>query len=266
MKNKCCQTINCGNGCQCSNCQNGCTPCGNWGCGWNQCGCGWNDCGACGWNQCGWNQCGGCGNWGCGWNQCGTCPDSNWPTTDPLAPGGLLVPRIIASGRALQRCVQVELCVTDLPECAEAPYTLLSVAACGNSDWELLPGAGKNRVMRVTIPVMVQLRDRCGQSFIAHSSITVDVPIKAGLAGDDPCRGTVTVLPGVRLNQRCACENSCACNCSCGCAPVCSEDACFDVYIDVVVDVYVTRWEPSGESITAPCRPDLPLTLPVTCR
>ncbi len=272
----CCQTNTCGTGCQCGNCQNGCnncgwancSGCGNWGCGWNNCGnwnCGWNNCGN--WN-CGWNNCG-------GWNSCGTCGDSgNWPSTDPMAPGGLLVPRITASGRTMQRCVQVELCVTDLPDCAEAPYTLTSLAACGNSDWELMPGSGKHRVMRVTIPVMAQLRDSCGRSFMVHSSITVDVPIRVGLPGQDPCRGTVTVLPALRLNQRCACENSCGCGNNCGCntgcgnsccTPACSDNACFDVFIDVVVDVYVTRWEPSGESITAPCRSDLPLNLPVSC-
>ncbi len=256
-----CQSVTCGNNCQCSACQNngcgscngcgnwntcgGCGSCGNWGWG---CG-GWNGCGGC--NNCG--SCGGCNNgcWGgCGWN----CDQSDWPTTSPMAPGGLLVPRIVASGRVLQRNVSLELCVTDLPECAEGPYNLVSISACGNSDWELLPGSGKQRVMRVTIPVMVTLRDRCGAVYSVHSSITVDVPIRVGLPGQDPCRGMVEVLPGLRLNGPAGCC----------CGPVCSEDECFDICIDVLVDVYVTRWEPSGDSITAPCRPDLPLTLPMS--
>ncbi|MBQ8200893.1 MAG: hypothetical protein IJZ74_03895 [Clostridia bacterium] len=160
----------------------------------------------------------------------------------------MLVPRIVASGRAWLRNAEIELCVEDLPDCAEAPFALLNINACGSSDWEFLTTGGRRRIIRVTIPVTARIRDCNGCVHTVHSSVTVDVPIRMGMPRQNPCHGgSVTVLPTIRLV----------------CAPVCSDDNCFTVRLDVLVDVYVTRWEPSSDGITVPCRPDLPLNLPL---
>lgn len=158
----------------------------------------------------------------------------------------MLVPRVIASGRLWQRNTEVELCVEDLPECAEAPYTLTEVIACSPGEWELVRGPRGRVFLRVTLRLLCQVRDAACCCYTAHSAITVDVPLRTSFPLRDLWRTHVIILPTVWLS------------CSCGC----SEDGCFHATLDVLVDVYLTRWEPSSDGITVPCRPDLPLNLP----
>ena len=224
----------CGNGCA-NGCGNGCAN----GCG-NNCGC-VNGCGSGCANGCG-NNCG-CTNCGCNAN----C-SSNWcwANIPPLASGGMLVPRIIASGRATQRATNVTLCVQDIPECAQPPYALAGVSASGPSDWEFIARDRYCATLRVTIPLTAQIRDCAGCVYTGHSSVTVDVPVRITIPQADLGRANVTVMPSVRLI----------------CTSGCSDDGCFTVSLAVLVDVYVTQWELSSDGITVPCRPDLPLTLP----
>ena len=232
----------CANGCNsgCSNgCNGGCVNGCNGGCA-NGCG-GWN--GTC---------CGGCGSWGgctcgCGgscWG-CGSCAGL-WPDVPALQSGGVLVPRIIGSGRLCQRVRDVTLCVQDIPECARAPYALQSVSASGPVDWEFVSSERFRALLRVIIPLTAVIRDCNGCVFTVHSSITVEVPVRITIPTADLGRAHVAVQPGVRLI----------------CVSSCSEDGCFTVTLAVLVDVYVARWEPSSDGTTIPCRPDLPLTLP----
>lgn len=158
----------------------------------------------------------------------------------------MLAPRIVASGRACLRANDLPLCAQDIPDGAQAPYSLLSVSASGPSDWEFLSVERWRALLRVTIPLTVQLRDCSGCVYTAHSSVTVDVPVRINIPQRYPGRTHVEVLPSVRL----LCVNGC------------SEDGCFTVSLAVLVDVYVVRWEPSADGVTVPCRPDLPLTLP----
>lgn len=158
----------------------------------------------------------------------------------------MLVPRIVASGRACLRANDVTLCLQDIPEAAQAPFALCSVSASGPSDWEFISVERYRAILRITIPLTVQLRDCAGCLYTAHSSITVDVPVRITIPERYPGRSHVAVMPSVRLL----------------CADGCSEDGCFTVSLAVLVDVYIARWEPSGDGITVPCRPDLPLTLP----
>lgn len=158
----------------------------------------------------------------------------------------MLVPRIVASGRATLRANDLTLCVQDIPEEAETPFSLLCVTASGPSDWEFLSIDRYRATLRVTIPLTVRIRDCAGCVFSAHSSITVDVPVRITIPQRHPGRTHVEVLPSVRLL----------------CVDGCSDDGCFTVSLAVLVDVYVTRWEFSSDGVTVPCRPDLPLTLP----
>lgn len=238
--NQCGCSANCGCGCAngCGNaCANGChNGCAN-GCGGCANGCGWI--GGCSCNS-HWNS-------SCGCSGCGNCSAGClWPNLPPLASGGMLAPRIVASGRALQRACDLTLCVQDIPECAQAPYALIGVAASGPSDWEFISVEQQRAVLRVTIPLTAQIRDCSGCVYNGHSSVTVDVPVNITIAQQELSRANVTVMPGVRLL----------------CTSGCSNDGCFTVSLAILVDVYVTQWELSADGITVPCRPDLPLTLP----
>jgi len=234
----------CGNGCGCSGgCANGCT---------NGCGC-LNGCsGGCA-NGCTGSCTGSCGchgGCGCTWDSgsscgCGGC-GCYWPDVPALASGGMLMSRIVATGRACVRANDVTLCVQDIPECAQPPYALVGLTASGPTDWEFLNIERWRAVLRVTIPLTVQIKDCAGCIYSGHSSVTVDVPVNITIPQRHPGRMHVQVMPSIRLL----------------CVDGCSEDGCFTVSVAVLVDVYVVRWEPSSDGITVPCRPDLPLTLP----
>lgn len=249
MSNNTCYSRNCGCG--------SCGGCGTWNDCWQGCGCsgGCGSCSPCSANVCGCGQCSGCNACsGCGsWGSCNACSNCNacgsWPLTPPPAPGSMIVPRVIASGRALQRCVEASFCAEDLPDCAVAPYTLLGVAACHATGWDFVTGNDQSCVtVLVTLRLQLQLRDANCCLYTAHSTITVEVPLCSSFPRYEHRRTHVFIQPNVRLT----------------CAPVCSDTECFDVTLDVVVDVYLVRWEPSADGITVPCRPDLPLNLPAS--
>ena len=241
MLNNNCLSINrsCANSCghTCSNAcsSTGCASCG--GCS-GQCGC-----------QCSNCQCG-CANGTSGLCSCvnganGQCC-GGWQPQCPV--GSALVPRIVGCGRSWQRNTSVTLCVEDLPDCAEPPFTLLSVVASGPVSWDFTPGDCRCTIVTVTIPVLCRVRDACGNIRTGHSTITADVPVR--MAVQDRWHHQVVVVPGVRL----------ACN------PVSCDDACFTCSLEVLVEVYMTRWDVGSDSITAPHRPQLPLYPQPCCR
>lgn len=161
----------------------------------------------------------------------------------------MIVPRVIAAGRAVQRCLDASFCAEDLPDCAAAPYTLIGVTAGSVSDWEFVDENSSCVTIRATLRLQLQIRDANCCNYTAHTTITVDVPLRSAFPRRDHWRTHVFILPNVRLS----------------CAPVCSETDCFNVQLDVAVDVFLVRWEPSSSDGTIPCRPDLPLTLPSRC-
>lgn len=216
-----CGAQGCQNGCGCMGCQNGCGTCGN------ACS---SLCGAASWDAC----------------QCQPSCSALWPDAPALMSGGVLSSRIIGSGRLCQRVNDLTLCLQDIPEEAVAPFALQSVSASGPVDWEFVSAARWRAMLRVTIPLIAQIRDCNGCTFIAHSSVTVDVPVRLTIPVSDLGRVHVAVTPGVRLL----------------CVAACSDDGCFTVSLAVLVDVYLARWEASADGVTIPCRPDLPLTLP----
>lgn len=166
------------------------------------------------------------------------CPHAGLP------PHGFLLPRIIASGRQwLQRfslCLRVE----DLPDCLQMPLTLLSVTCCGACSWEPMAGES-NRIcqLRVTIPLCCQVQDPCGEVFVGHASLTVEVPLRLSVSSTECWRNSIMVLPCVRMAG-----TPCGSNC-----------AVFDVQLEVLVEAYMTRWEPCLTGTPRPVCPDLPL-------
>ncbi len=213
----CADTSACNDGCSCANSWCGCT---------GQCGC---TCSAC-------QQSAGCGNANCNANcntSCNTSCNGNCGGSAWGSPAGYLLPRVYGIGRFCQRNLSTELCVADLPDCAEGCFTLLSVSACDQPTWDILPGEGSRPTMvRVTIPLSLQVRDGSCTVRTGHTVLVLEVPLRVNLPSQDMWRGSLLIVPCVRMVS----------------SPCPSATACFDVVLEVLVDVYMVRWEPSWQS------------------
>lgn len=166
----------------------------------------------------------------------------------PAPNQSVLLPRVIASGREWLHRACVELQVEGLSCCAKPPLALVSVAPSGAPAWEPV-GDGRHLRFRVSIPLACQVRDGCGDMHQGKSCISVEVCLRQACTGADPWRGSLLVLPCVRLI----------------CAE-CSQGACFSAQLEVAVEAYLLRWEPCATGI--PCKPtcpELPLYPPPCC-
>lgn len=190
------------------------------------------------------------------------CSDCRAPAPDPCRPmprpappsccgqrpfpsNGFLLPRIIAAGREWQRRCALTLTVDGLPLGAEPPLTLMEVTACGQCTWEILDcDSPRAMALRVHVPLICQVRDRCNRLYTGRSAITVDVRLRLSVPQAECWRGSLMVLPCVRLI----------------CIPCSEQTPTFDVLLEVLVEAYLARWEPclSGGAPKPAC-PDLPL-------
>ena len=181
-----------------------CSRCGRWN--WGSCGCG-----TCG-SIAGDTTCSVCGNCPCSCGQCGS-----------VASSGCLTPRFVSIGRTFQRRITQTLCVDDIPDCAESPLTLVSVTVSGQATWEQLSEC-RQQLLRVTVPVSVQVRDCSGRCRTGHSTVTLTIPL-CGCSAQDMWRGQLYVAPCIRLA-----------------APVTeNEDGCFDATLEVSAEVFLVR-------------------------
>lgn len=191
-----------------------CGRCHAWGC--NRWGCGSvaadTTCGTCGNSPCTCSQCG-CGWWG----QCG-----DWSNTSAAC----LTPRFVSIGRTFQRRITQTLCVDDIPDCAESPLTLVCVSVSGQATWEQISEC-RQQLLRVTVPVAVQVRDCSGRCRTGHSTVTLTIPLCTGCAQQDLWRGQLYVAPCIRLA-----------------APVTeNDDGCFDATLEVQAEVFLVRMQ-----------------------
>ncbi len=221
MSNCNCNSLSCGRvntaascwnrcGCTTSDCTPACNPCAPWS--WNSCGC--SRCSASG--TCGCSNADGCAAYG---NNCG-CGSWNGCTTGS---SGYLIPRYVSIGRTFQRQITQTLCVDGIPDCAESPLTLTCVTVSGPASWEQLSEC-RQQLLRVTVPVAVQIRDCSGRCRTGHATVTLTIPL-CGCAPQDFWRGQLYVAPCIRLA-----------------APVTeNEDGCFDAPLEVKADVYLVR-------------------------
>lgn len=67
------------------------------------------------------------------------CPPKPACPACPPTQKGVLLPRILASGREWQRRACVALYVGGLPEDVNGRLRLVGVTACGDADWEIAP-------------------------------------------------------------------------------------------------------------------------------
>lgn len=171
-----------------------------------------------------------------------SCPMCCQPTPKPAACHGILLPKIIASGREWLRRMCVHLEVEGLPACAQPPFTLVCVSPCGEPAWEPVPD-GRPLHFHVCIPLICQVRDACGCLHCGKACISANICLSAACPLPECWRSSMLVLPCVRL--------------VCACA---SQDTCFDAQLEVMLEAYLLRWEPCMSS--QPCKPrcpDLPL-------
>ncbi len=190
--------------CQCNRCQN------------------WGHCGHCGyWGHCNnWGSCNGC-SWGCaGDSSCDTCTTCDqWNCAGST--GSVLTPRYVSIGRTFQRRITQTLCIDDLPDCAESPLTLVGVTVCGPASWEQISEC-RQQLLRVTVPVAVQIRDCAGRCRTGHSTVMLTIPLCMPCPAQDFWRSQLYVAPCIRLA-----------------APVTeNEDGCFDATLEVQAEVY----------------------------
>ena len=211
----------CGNSCGCNN---GCvlsdgTPACNPYAPWNAAGtCSCGRCNTCATYGCGSiaadASCAICGNAPC------TCGGCAWANT---ASSGYLVPRYQSIGRTFQRRITQTLCADDIPDCAETPLTLVGVSVSGQATWEQISEC-RQQLLRVTVPVTLQIRDCSGRCRTGHSTVTLTIPL-CGCANQDLWRGQLYVAPCVRLA-----------------APVTqNDDGCFDATLEVQAECYLVR-------------------------
>lgn len=172
---------------------------------------------------------------------------------------GVLLPRILASGREWQRRACVSLYVGGLPADTRGSLRLIAVSACGEADWSIAPCQApcdcrncrcrpSPCLLRVNIPVACQVRNECGAVLRGESLLTTDVALPLRCSQAECWRNQMMVLPCVRLID--------------GGAPVCA-DTCsvpvFECTLELLVEAYMTRWEAYG---SVPACPELPLFPP----
>lgn len=225
-----CQNWGCNNcGCVASDGTPACNPCAPWGstacdlsCSCRRCsgGCNsWNCDNDCAGTASCENSCSACGNTPCTCGQCSACCTGNLN-------GGCLVPRIISTGRTFQRRITQTLCIDDLPDYADSPLTLISVTVSGQSTWEQISEC-RQTLLRVMVPVSVQVRDCSGRCLTGHATVTLTIPLCMRCPAQDFWRGQLFVAPCIRLAASVA-EN---------------DDGCFDATLEVQADVYLLRMQ-----------------------
>lgn len=219
----------CSTGCVLSDGTPACNPWAPWGRTAGSCSCG---------------RCSACTQWGCGsgcgaiaadtpCDGCGTCASctvcGNSPCTcggcawGSSASSGYLVPRYQSIGRTFQRRITQTLCADDLPDYAESPLTLVSVSVSGQATWEQISEC-RQQLLRVTVPVTLQIRDCAGRCRTGHSTVTLTIPL-CGCSCQDMWRSQLYVAPCIRLA-----------------APVTeNEDGCFDATLEVQAECYLVR-------------------------
>lgn len=112
----------------------------------------------------------------------------------------------------------------DIPDCAESPLTLVCVTVCGQATWEQISEC-RQQLLRVVVPVCVQIRDCAGRCRTGHSTVTLTIPLCSCCPAQDFWRSQLYVAPCIRLA-----------------APVTeNEDGCFDATLEVQAEVFLVR-------------------------
>ena len=180
------------------------------------------------------------------------CPTPAAPCRPPCCkpcsafpPQGLLLPRILASGREWLRraCICLEIC--GLPDNVTPPLTLLQVRqSCDPPQWHILPESAQHQLcLHLCLPVDCLVQDACGGCFTGHSTVELDASMRLCFPACECWRHCLMVLPCIRL-VHCAAQS---------CTP------CFQAELEILVELYMVRWEPCLSAAPKPVCPALPL-------
>lgn len=171
---------------------------------------------------------------------CCECPR---PQPRPCAQG-LLLPRMVASGREWLRrqCFRLEL--EGLPACPAWPLTLQAVCPCGEPAWTPLPWEQPRQIrLRMRIPLLCQLQDCRGCQLCCRAWIDVDTCLSHACPRPECWRSHLLIQPCVRLV-----------------CPACAESPCIDAQLEVLLETFLVRWEAcAAPKPNRPACPELPL-------
>lgn len=165
------------------------------------------------------------------------CPPPN------ICPGGYLMQRILAVGRAHRRRFCQPVCLSSLPEQAVPPYTVLDVCACAVSQWEEIPCRRRGCVVfRVTVPLRVRVRDGCGSVYTVSSEWEEELPLRFEYPQAECWIGQPCFQAAVRLAGRpCPCDSRCC-----------------EVPLEAMVEGYLLSPCAWGQGNRPACPPDRP--------
>ena len=149
-----------------------------------------------------------------------------------------LVQKVVGAGQLRQRCRSYPLCF-EIPCAAQEPVCVTDAQLCGEPQWEEIPCPEcGTKLLKVTLPLRLRLRDACGHCFNTDSALTEEVRIR--FYESDCLSGQTFMQAQVRF-----CGNSCACTPG-NCVP-----------LTVSIDAYRTTFCPVG-SMRPPCPPPKP--------
>jgi len=171
-------------------------------------------------------------------NQCHcSCPER----------GNVLLPRILASGREWMRRQCVQIALLDIPDCAQSPFTLLSVEQCGQVEAERMGESCQRGQMLflLKIPVTANIRDARGCMYTAVTMVETRAAVNMRGHMNEMWCSQIMAFASVRLV-----------NC-----PPPAMSPCFEAMVELCAEVYLVRFEPCQSRAcqgSPPC-PDLPL-------
>lgn len=176
---------------------------------------------------------------------CCQCYPCGHPKKEPPRQG-VLLPKILCSGREWQRCLCVTLCVSGLPGNAQPPYTLVCVTQseqppvfvedASNCAPRCLCGCAR-------VPLRCVVRDACGCAHAASACLEMEARVPLHCPRAERWRHTLVIVPSVRLI----------------CPPVESADCRFDARLEALLCLYMVQWTPIYMRDPKPQCPDLPL-------
>lgn len=171
------------------------------------------------------------------------CKPTSRPGPWPEHAASFLMQRILASGKINRRCQCYSLSLDTLPCQGNPPFTVIDAALGGNPIWQEIPCHERGvMLLQVTLPLVLRIRDGCGNVFTAASSLEEKIRLRIFCPEQQCWRGQIFVQAAVRL---------------CTPAPI-NPEGCFDARLDVCLEAYLL----SACALRGPEKPACPPSKP----
>ena len=156
----------------------------------------------------------------------------------PACAPGVLLPRIICSGRDWVRCQSTCLCVEGIDPCAPMPFSLVEVTA----GQPLISREGNCCLL--TVPLQCRITDSKGCVHMGKAQTVITVRLQHNCPESEWWR--YQCLANVCVRQVCR--------------PPCSQDHHFQTQLEILAEVWLVKWEAvNGYSPNKEVCPNLPL-------